>query len=803
MFVGKKNALALLLTTLVLSACSSSEETAVEHLEKGKELIEKGEYDKAVIELKSSNQEGDQRSETYYYMAKLDEKNNNFDSMRKNLVKTIELDGNNLEARKKLGKLHLLFGDLDKAMEQADVLLTSNPNDLETQLLKASVYVRQSKKDLATGIIDSVLATDPENIDALSLKAAMFFEKNDIDNTLIFVDKALLKDNKNLPLRLFKIKVNAKRNDIKSVIKEYKEIINLYPDAENFKLSLASIYSMTDELDQAEAILRQMASKMEDKVEPKIVLLEFLNAKKKDKVPVEFELMLESAKAQPKMALELSKWMLGAGYLDVASQGLNVVVEFDKNSNTGLAAQTILAEIKLNNKDYSTVEQVVNNILQVNSDFVDASLLKARLMLAQNKVDDAIELLNKIVWAKDKSDNAYFLLGQAYMQKKDLKEADKNFKLALDINPANLGAFVPVYNSYLQANQKETARKYLENALKVKPNQVLLLTNKADLDIAEKKFDQAQDVVQRIALFSKNKAIPMYLQANILQGKERYADAVNLYEKLLQEFPDHLNSLVNLARSYEGLKSRDKAIKFLESHHAKNKDNLTIVGVLGDLYIADKNYSKAKELLANQIKLVPDKSAPLYLALAKIEAILHKSADGAKDVYLKGLEANPGEPQLSTALASYYEQTGKLNEARKLYESVIEKYPDANLATNNLAALLVESNNNEDIAKGLALAEKLKDSESPYLLDTYAWGLVKTGKNSEGLKILESLVVKEPKMPELHYHIGMAHLSGGNKATAIIELKQAILLSEKQQHGFVGKEDAKKVLSQLESFSAK
>ncbi len=806
MLIGlKKRRITLfsLVCTLYLSACGTPEETAVQHLEKGKDLFEKGEYDKAILELKTSSQAGDQRGETYYYMALLDEKNNNFKSMRENLLKTLELDAGNTDARQKLGKVHLLFGDLDKALEQAETLLVANSNNQEAQLLKASVYVRQSKKDLASEIIENVLAVNADNVDALSLKAALYFENNDVENALALVDKALIKDNKNLPLRLFKIKANAKRNNIDAVIGDYKELINLYPDAENFKLNLASIYSMTDKLDQAELLLREMVDKAKDKAEPRIVLLEFLNAKAKDKVIPEFDAMIQAGKAEPKLVLELSKWMLAAGYLDSASKGLNQVVDVEKNSNSGLTAQTILAEISLNKKDYELASKTIDNILQTNSDFVDASLLKARLMLIQNRVDEGIELLNKTVWSKNDSDAAYVLLGQAYLLKRDPKQADKNFKQALEINPANLGAFIPIYGNYLQANQKEAARQLLEKALASKPNQVLLLTNKADLDISEKKWDIAQETVQKIALFSKNKAVPMYLQANILQGKGQYVDAIAIYEKLLQEFPDHLNSMVNLARSHEALKSRDKAIKFLEAHHDKNKNNLTIVGVLSDLYIANKDFVKAKDLLVNQLKQAPDKAVPLYLALAKVEAFLRKSADGAKEVYLKGLAANPDDPQLSIALAGLYEQTGDKIEAKKLYERMLEKQSDNKLAANNLAALLIESDSSDDWAKGVAIAEKFKDSENPFLLDTYAWGLVKTGKSVEGLKLLESLIVKEPKLPELRYHLGVAHLNSGNKATAAMELKQAISMSDKQQRSFAGKEQAKKILSELENSPAK
>ena len=788
----------LLLAAMTFSACESPEEVAENHLNKGKDLFEKGEYDKAILELKTSSQSGDQRSDTYYYMALLDEKSNNFKAMRENLQKTLELDPGNLDARQKLGKVHLLFGDLEPALEQADFILQQDPSSQEAKLLKASVYIRQKKGDAANELIDAVLSANANNIDAISLKAAQAFESNQIDKALSLVDAALKIDEKNLPLRLFKIKINAKQNNSNAVIDDYKALIELYPDAENFKLSLASLYSMTDKLEPAETLLREMVAKKPKDIEPKLVLLEFLNAKAKDRVSAEFKSMVADLNGNQNSIIELSKWMLVAGYTDDAINGLNQVVETDRASKLGLSAQSILAEIDLNKKDYDKAEKAITEILAINSDFVEASLLKARLMMIKGQTDAAIDVLNKAIWSKNDSDDAFMLLGQAYSIKKDKKQADKNFKQALELNPANLQAFAPIYGGYLQANQKETARQYLEKALKAKPNQVSLLTYKADLDISEKRWDDAQETVQRIALFSKNKSVPLYLQANILQGKAQYADAIKLYEKLLDDFPNHLNSLVNLVRSYEALNQRDKALKFLENLHSAHKDNLMVLGVLSDLYMANKDFQKAKDLMLSQIKSDPGQSAPIYLALAKVEASLSKSPEEVKNVYQKGLKDNPDNQQILMALAGLHEQLGQKDQARSVYEQIIEKNPNNNLAINNLAALLADSKLDGDRTKALSLAERFKDADNVYLQDTYAWALVKNGQVKQGLDILESLILKQPKMPELRYHLGVAHMEMGNKATAVSELKQGLTLSDKGKRNFSGKDEAVKLLQELE-----
>ncbi|MGZ0078549.1 tetratricopeptide repeat protein [Methylomonas sp. YC3] len=783
---------------LQTAACSSPEESARSHLQKGKELFEKGEFDKALLELKTASQSSDKFGETYLYMALLDEKNNNFKSMRQNLIRALELEPSLTSAKIKLGKLDIVFGDLEKALEQAESVLTSDSSNIDAKMIKASVYIKQLKKDQAAEIVDFVLKDSPDNVEALSLQAALFAEKNEIDQALGAVNKALGVQPANLPLRLFKIKLDAGLNNIDSVIKGYQELIQLYPDAGNFKLSLASIYSMTDKLEEAERLLREMVEKSNDKVEPEIVLIEFLNARAKDRVISEYKAMLNRHQGQPKVLLELSKWMVASGYAETGKEGLEQVVQLEKNNEAGLSAQVILAEIALTEKQFSAVESSLKDILSINSELIQANLLKGRFLLAQNKTDEAIEFLNKLVWNKTNADDVYSLLGDAYLIKQDRKQAEKSFKQALEVNPANLAAFSRVYSNYVQAGQNENARQYLEKALSLKQNDILLLTSKAELDILEKKWDGAQESIQRLALFSKDKAMPIYLQANVLQGKGKYAEAISLYDKLIQQYPNHLNSLINLVRSYEALGQRENAVAYLEKHHVKYPDQLNTVGVLSDIYIANNDYVKTKKLLTDQVKHTP-KAASIYLALARVEAMMNKNISSAKDVYLRGLEVNPNDPQLAMALAALYEQLNEKENAIRVYKAVLDKNPDNNLAINNLASLLIESNSHDEISQGMELAKVFKDSENSYFQDTYAWALIKAGSNEEGLKLLQSLILKEPKLPEFRYHLGVAHMNAGNKATAISELKQSISLSEKQKRNFSGKDNAKKILEEIEN----
>ncbi len=779
----------------IIIACHSPEESAKNHLKKGKELYEKGQFDEAILELKTSNQDLNE-GETYYYMALVDEKQNNFKAMRQNLLRALELSPDLIDARIKLANLEVLFGNLDNAMEQAAKVLSVKPDNIDAKLTRAAVLIKQAKTGEAEQIIDALLTSFPDNLSVIALKVNLLFQKNEMDQAKVLITIGLLKEPKNIPIRLQRIQIFAAGKDTQGMIDDYQELIKFYPENESFKLSIIGLYAVSGKLQEAETLLREMVAKTPDNLQSRIIFLEFLNAKANDKLPGEFEQWLNS-KLDSKLLLEISKWMLANGYEDLAKTGLIKVVEAEKNNKLALSAKTQLAEIEFKKKHYPEAEEAINQILKVNSDFVEANLLKARLLMSQNKLDEAIDLLNKAVWSKSNADDVYALLGQVYEIKKDHKQAEKNFKLSLETNPANMAAFLPIYYSSFQENQKETAKQLLEKALNKNPHQDLLLALKAELEMDEKKWDAAEATIRQLAIFSKNKSTASYLQAKLLHNKGQFSEAITIYEKVLEDYPDDWNVLVNLVRAYQGIKSSDKAVAYLESLHQKHPNEGKIARLLGELYLANHESNKARQVLVDQIHRTPH-DIPLYLELAKIEADIQKKSEASTQVYFRGLDNNPDDLTLMLALAKNYERSGDRRQARSTYESLLKKNPQNDAAINNLAVLLIESPMTEDINKALSLAEKLKNSDNPLLQDTYAWVLVKTGKTQEALKILEQLALKEPKIAEFRYHLGVAHFDSGNKATAIIELKQALLISAKQGQNFIWQSDAKKLLNELE-----
>ncbi|MEI8210167.1 MAG: tetratricopeptide repeat protein, partial [Methylococcales bacterium] len=691
----------------------------------------------------------------------------------------------------------LLFGETDVAMKQAEYILKDSNQNLEALALKASVLIKQKKQSEALAIIDNILKGNPNHTDALSLKALVYMEKEDFPQALALIDAAKKTDTNNLGLDFFKIQLDAKTNNIDAVMADYKKLVAAHPENQEFKVTLAKIYVQAGKTKEAEDLLRSHIESEPNNVQAKLLLLDFLNATAKEKVDVQFQQFMESHKDQPRMLLDIANWMIARRNFIAAETALNRVIGLEDNSTVGLSAKMLLAKIAFDNRDFEKSEKIVNEILETNSSYDDAKVLQARLLLVKEQYDEAIILLNKVIFSKEDSEEANLLLAQSFLIKGDQKQADKHFLSVLSANPANLQALTYLYDKAIKAKDNKTGKDMVEKALSIRPDNIVFLEKLANINLAEQDWDNAKTTIQKIANSPNPLAndVASYLLAQVSQGQEHYANAVEIYKALLIKFPENSDALGNMARCYEKLNKRAEMIGFLDTLVAKNPQNIAAGILQSDLLLMDKKFDKGTILLTKLIKenaRIPQ----LYVSLANIK-LAQNDNKGAIAIYQTGLKQNPGNIKLSLSLASLYEMQGEFDSSVSLYEVLLSKNPGLEIASNNLATVLSEHYAAEDkLLKAIQLTEKFKDSPQPYYKDTYAWALIKLGNINEGLNILNKIIVASPDVPVFRYHLGVAHYKNGNASLAINEIKQALELGNKTGY-FPDKKQAEKILEEI------
>ncbi|MDO8846000.1 tetratricopeptide repeat protein [Methylicorpusculum sp.] len=795
----KKNAINVLFLTSIMSlfACSTPEEEAKDRQTKGIQLFDKGDYDKAELELKSAIQQDKEGADSYYYLALLNEKRRNFKAMKENLIQAIKLNPQNVEAKIKLGKVHLLFDESAETMKIVDEILANTPDSEDALSLKAAALVRDNKLADAMTVLDNVLAKNSKHNEALSLKAVLLMENESFDEALALLEPAISEDKNNLSLHLLKIKLDSRKNDIDAVIADYLELINVFPEKDDLKYALAKIYVLAKKNDLAEKLLTDLVESKPGQIKPKLVALGFYNALDKAKTDEKLRLYIEQAKGKPDMLMALARWTLAANRIEDAKSQLRAIVSSDDiNDELKSTASLMLAQIDFQQRDYANSLASVESILKGKPNFVEAKILKAKLLLESEKLDEASTLLNSVLWDMPNSDETIVLLGQIALLQGDRTKGEKYFKDALDINPTNLQALFPVVDKALREKHNNFAKEVLNKALARMPGELVLINKLIQIHMIEKDWIAAENLLQQLQKQPKANQLAQFLQAKLYQEKGECSQAVPLFKGILEKSPVQTDTLTELARCYELLKQRPKMVSFLTEILGKYPDNLPAIILKSKLLSLDKNFDGAVSLLKMSLENSPN-SVSLIAELGRIYN-LKGMVNEATEIYQKGVSDNPDNLQLSMLLASNYVNQKKYDEAAKIYEYVLEKNPRLDVARNNLASMLLDYQSGpESIDKALKLVDRFKYSDQPYFMDTYAWAEFKAGRLNQALTILEKVIVASPNTPIFRYHLAEVYNALGNKTGAISELRQALAIA--QTHDFEQLDSAQALLNKLQN----
>ncbi|MEQ1637580.1 MAG: tetratricopeptide repeat protein [Methylococcales bacterium] len=785
----------LLLLSVSLTGCQKAEEKANERLKLGAELFKQGDYKKAELELKSAIQADGSVAGSYYYMALLNEKDGQFKAMKENLAQAVALDPGNVDAHLKYGKVLLIFNEADKALSQALEALKLASDNVEALSLKAAALIKQKNTAEAMPIIDGMLQKNPQYSPASALKVVVLMENKAFDQALALVESAIQLDRGNLELHLLKIQIDSKRKDVAAIIKDYERLIELVPDNDEIKIALAKIYILAKRNNDADTLLNEMVTAHPDKIETKLLHLEFLNTVDKSKAAAQLQTYIAESKNNPTLLFAISQWLLGTQQYDAAQTVLESNLPNKQLPEIAQKMKLLLVELKYYKGDYEGALRLVDEVLAENSTNQQAKILKAKIYVVKKDYEPAIDLFNKVLWESPELDGVVVMLGEIELLKRNPDKADKKFREALEINPANLDALRPVIQRALRQANNSYVDELVTKALQFKPDDVTLAEQLVRIKIAEKDWEVAKNALESLEKNPNAQELVLFLRAKIDQEQDLCPQAMSGYKNLLVQTPSYSEALYSMTQCAEKLHQRNENIAYLTGFISQNPSIIPAYLIKSRLYALNKNDSEALAALKQALG-VDKHNAAIYSGFAMFY-LDGNDAKSAVRYYQEGLKNVPDNEGLQLGLAQAYEKSNDFDNAALIYEQVIAKNPNSDVAYNNLATVLIDHYTDEkSVARAKAIVARFQNSEQAYFLDTYGWVEAKTGDINKAIVILEKVNVMASQVAVFKYHLGVAYYKQGNNAGAAAQLQEALLLGT--QHGqFVEEKQARQLLDKI------
>ena len=295
-----------------------------------------------------------------------------------------------------------------------------------------------------------------------------------------------------------------------------------------------------------------------------------------------------------------------------------------------------------------------------------------------------------------------------YQQKDQLKEAEREYRLAVSHQPTRVEPRQGLAMCLLEQGRLDEARQLLEEVLRREPSRWEALVGMGDVLSKQERFEEAlghyrqaiavdplgSEAYARLAAALRSLGRDDEAAAALAQGyrgrpgdelialqlaelafdEGDYAEAARLARTVLTRAPDAIRPRLILARAHANLGETNEAMRFAREVLAAQPENAEALIVLGTCLWRLGRLDAAIEALERAVALAPD-AADAWSVLGASYAYRNE-LDKAVEACTRALELNPDDVQARFVRAGCLYDLGRREEAARECRDILRRMPD-------------------------------------------------------------------------------------------------------------------------------
>ncbi len=197
----------------------------------------------------------------------------------------------------------------------------------------------------------------------------------------------------------------------------------------------------------------------------------------------------------------------------------------------------VVGNAQLNRNNLNEAEKLFKEVLDINPNSVEALANLGHIYRLQKDSTRALAVLRSSLVKDPRAYKAHNQIGAVYMQFGQPRLAEAGFLRAYELNrcyPSALNNLATICN---MTNRTREARKYLDKALKLEPDNVTTLLNLGALELKQVKPDEALRLFDRAVTVSPNMPQAHHYRGIALLSLRRTADARKSFKQALKIDP--------------------------------------------------------------------------------------------------------------------------------------------------------------------------------------------------------------------------------------------------------------------------
>lgn len=751
-----------------LTACSRDPNVRKQrYFNSGENYFSRGKYREAMIQYANAIQIDPRFVNAHAKLAqallKLGDNNRAFQELNR----TVELDPDNSRARTDLANVLMAVRNPDgslvpDAMRQAkmqlDWLSKNQPNSSETHQAWANYYSAENDFQSAMQEIQKSIDLDPSHSGSYLMLALLQTRLDLPDQAEINFKKSIERDPQALKSQLALGGFYQSRNRFPDAERQFRHTIELFPREPEPRTALVRLKLQENKSDEAEAFLRRTKVDLRD-------------------VPEGYR-------------------MLGDFYFAIGDvdKSINEYSSVCRDHPADVQAKKNFIQLLILKSRLREASKLNNEILKSNPHDVDALVYKGQMQLRENSATDAVDSFQAALRGDANNPVAHYQLGIAFSQLHNLSRAESEWREATRLRPELAAAQQALASLEMDRGDLDSVVQRAQQIIAAEPYSPDGFLLKAVAERVRQRYSDAQQDAEQAMRWAPQSAAPYVQLGHIELAQKHYREAQKFYQQALDRDPGSAEGLGGLMDTLLAQKQLDEAIAAANTQIAKVPNVSALYDLLGTaLYGARSDYAEAEVALRKAVDL--DKTnLDAVGKLGKVE-VQEGAPDRALALYLQSIQDNPRDARVYLLAGELYEARHSWSQAEAMYRHALEISPDHPLASNNLAYVMLEQDENVDLAMNMAQNARRGMPDSANAADTLGWAYYRKGVYQTAIsQFQEALRLNkingEPDLPVFHYHLGLAYQKAKQIGPARQELEKALHLNPQD-------EDTRKALSDL------
>lgn len=789
----------LIVFTLIFTILGCKPKTTEEYISAAQELAQDSKYQQAIIELKNAILAAPQDQEARLELGRVYLLASQFVNAEKELKLAKELKADKNQYFPLLLKSIYYQNDFDRALILSQNFESDELSIMSTvSLFHYLSYLRDEKygekMELPSGLIGD------DELVALAYKA---LADKKPDDAMTFINQFADPEKETAEKAMLTALTNTSIGNVSEAIVNYQTLLKIYPEYYIARFQLAELLIYNNELVKAESEVAYLY-----KLNPKGAYANLLTAKinfKQDK----FDLALtfaEQAIFNGMNSVE-ANFLAGisaykTGKIETARLYLSKITS---NLPGNHVANKILAEInlklgyteealqqiehfQLNSKAKATVlsnaavqQFQIGNFLKAKEFINEANeadpenavnLLKEGFIKLSSNDSSGIQDLTQAIKFDQSIDEAWLLIAETHLK-------DGNPAAALDIarkwQQTNLadGLSLEGYIN-LKTNNIDAAKTVFKKILALEPEHIGANRFLMMIYARESNYDGASTLSKKLIELNPTQLSTILTLVNISIAQDNVSEVQDYLADLSKNNPQNQAAIIANALVFAWQKNPEKALEYLNK--TADQNNSQVIMIKGDLYRSIGKTDKALEQYDLWTSLYPKDANAWFrkIDLTQSTNDIPKSLAATIDA----LKYFPNEPRFRALNARFLLDSGKIEEARKQYNSI--KVYEPQLPTLKLfnGEIALQENRFKE-AKQL-LGEFYAANPTFDSAKLLAQSMQELGEAEEGGKILEKELAKLEK-PFVQVHAIAEYYAENNLLQKAAEI-YADLLQKYPQH---------------------